>query len=70
MLTEMKMGISVQSIPENSKMIITDYAYRMKRIQEILDLVDIKGEVRVFKDRRLKYLTPSELAPKLQVLAN
>lgn len=69
MLTDMKLGISIQSIPDNGTMIITGYAYRMERIQEVLDLIDLPGKKKLFKYRTLEYLTPSELAPKLQVLA-
>ena len=69
-LTDMRLGISIQSIPEYGKMIITGYAYRMDRIQKVLDMVDLPGKIRVFRYRMLDFLTPSELAPKLQVLAN
>jgi len=68
-LTDMKLGISIQSMPNFGKMIITGYAYRMDKIQQMLDVIDIKGEQKIFKYRMLQYLTPSELAPKLEILA-
>lgn len=68
-LTDMKLGISITTIPEYGKMIITGYAYRMERIQEVLDMVDLQGRIKEFRHRMLNYLTPSQLAPKLETLA-
>ena len=68
-LTDMKLGISIQSVPEYGTLFITGYAYRMDKIQKVLDMVDLPGRIKEFRYRMLTYLTPSELAPKIQILA-
>ncbi|MBE0534900.1 MAG: hypothetical protein IH624_04460 [Phycisphaerae bacterium] len=69
MLTNMKLGITFNAIEETQTLIVTDYAYRMSRIEEILKLVDVKGKMRKYHSRKLEYLTPSEMASKVMAIA-
>ncbi|MBN1972866.1 MAG: hypothetical protein JW787_04460 [Sedimentisphaerales bacterium] len=66
-----KMGLSIQitAIPENKKLMITEYATRMPRIRALLDIVDRPGEPKQFRYRQLQYTYAQTLAPKIQSLA-
>ena len=72
MLISLNLGMSngFQEIPETGTLIVTDYAYRMGRIEEVLSIIDVPGEKKEYKFRTLKYLKPSEVVPKLQELAS
>lgn len=69
LLTNMKLGTAVTPIPDTSMLIVTEYAYRMGRIQELLEMIDKPGEPRRFKFRQLKYTMAKTLAPKVKTLA-
>lgn len=69
MLTNMKLGVTFNAVEETQTLIVTDYAYRMSRIEEVLKLVDVKGKTRKYHSRKLEYLTPSEMAAKVQAIA-
>lgn len=70
MLTRMKLGAQgFNSIAETGTLIVTDYAYRMDRIEQLLDMIDIAGEERKFYSRMLEYMIASKLAGKVEVLA-
>lgn len=69
MLTNMDLGLSFIPIEDTKTLIVTEYAYRIERIEKVLQMIDVKGEDRKFISRKLKYLLPSELAAKLQTLA-
>jgi type II secretory pathway component GspD/PulD (secretin) len=69
MLTNMKLGITFNAIEDTQTLIVTDYAYRMGRIEEILKLVDVKGKARRFISRKLEYVLPSEMATKVLAIA-
>ena len=69
MLDSMKLGLSVQDIPQMQSLIITGYASRMERISEVLKMVDKAGKERLFQFRNLKYTIATNLAPKIQTLA-
>ncbi|MBW8001078.1 MAG: hypothetical protein FVQ80_03545 [Planctomycetes bacterium] len=68
LLTSMKLGVSVSAMAETSTLIVTGYAYRMPRIEELLDMVD-KPSQRQFLFRQLKYTMAKTLAPKIKTLA-
>ncbi len=69
-LKKMKLGtIDITGIEETGTIIVTEYAYRMPRVEEILDLVDVPGEPKRFAYRQLMYTLASNLAPKVQTLA-
>ncbi len=73
LLDGMKLGLSPQhidtSISQAGKLIVTDYAYRMKRVEKLIEMIDKPGERRKFRFRRLKYTTATNLAPKIKTLA-
>ncbi|HUW20456.1 MAG TPA: secretin N-terminal domain-containing protein [Sedimentisphaerales bacterium] len=68
LLTNMKLGVSITPIPEAGTLIVTGYAYRMGRIEELLDLIDKPGEPKQFRFRPLKYTMAKTLAPKVKTL--
>jgi len=68
MLTNMKLGTSINEIAETGSLIITEYAFRMKRIEKLLNMIDVAGEEKIFKYRKLKYTMAEAMAPKLETL--
>jgi type II secretory pathway component GspD/PulD (secretin) len=69
LLVGMKLGASISPIPETSTLIVTEYAYRMARVEELLEMVDQPGAPRQFRFRQLKYTMAATLAPKIKALA-
>lgn len=68
LLSAMKLGAVVEPIG-NGTLTVTDYAYRMGRIEQLLDMIDKPGEPRRFRFRQLKYTMAKTLAQKVQTLA-
>ncbi|MDD5134776.1 MAG: secretin N-terminal domain-containing protein [Phycisphaerae bacterium] len=69
LLMSMKLGSSITPIPETGTLVITEYAFRIQRIEDLLTLVDVPGPPKEFKLRVLKYTLAESLVPKIQVLA-
>ena len=69
LLTGMRLTTSITVITETKTLIVTGYAYRMPRIQALLDMVDKPGEPKKFRFRQLQYTMAKTLAPKVQTLA-
>jgi type II secretory pathway component GspD/PulD (secretin) len=69
LLTNMRLGANISPIPETGTLIITEYAYRMARVEELLEMVDQPGAPKQFKFRQLKYTMAATLAPKIKTLA-
>jgi general secretion pathway protein D len=69
LLDAMKLAVDVRPIAETGTLIVTGYAYRMPRIERLLDLVDRPGKPRMFRFRQLQYTMSQALAPKIQTLA-
>lgn len=69
LLTGMKLGANVNPIPETGRLIVTGYAYRMKRIEELLEMVDKPGDPKEFRFRTLRYTMAPNLVSQLQTLA-
>jgi len=69
LLDGMKLVVDVRPIPETKTLIVTGFAYRMPRIEALLDLVDRPGEPKKFRFRQLNYTMAQTLAPKIQTLA-
>jgi len=67
LLEGMKLG-AVTEIATRGTIIVTGYAYRMKRVEQLLDVVDKPGRPKQFKFRQLKYTMASVLAPKIKAL--
>ena len=70
LLDSMKLGVNINtSISELGKLIVTGYAYRMSRIEQLLEMVDKPGELKKFRSRPLKYTMAKTLAAKVKTLA-
>jgi len=69
LLTAMKLGAHISEIADTGTLIVTAYAYRMARIEELLDMIDIPGKPKQFRFRQLKYTMAASLAPKVKKLA-
>ena len=69
MLEGMKLGV-VTEIAGRGTIIVTGYAYRMNRVEQLLDVVDKPGNPKQFKFRQLKYTMASTLAPKIKGLSS
>jgi type II secretory pathway component GspD/PulD (secretin) len=69
LLDQMKLGVNITSIPKSGTLIVTGYAYRMARIEELLDMIDKPGEAKQFRFRQLRYTMAQTLAPKIKTLA-
>ncbi|KPK24486.1 MAG: hypothetical protein AMJ70_01815, partial [Dehalococcoidia bacterium SG8_51_3] len=69
LLTGMKLGLSFSPIAELQILIISEYAYRMERIERLVELIDVPGEEKKFRFRTLEYTTASTLAAKVKTLA-
>ena len=70
LLRSMKLGTIINSIPETGTLIVTGYAYRMGRIEELLKMIDIPGKPHKFQFRQLQYTTATELVGKVKTLAD
>ena len=69
LLNSMKLGTTVSPIADTGSLIVTEYAYRMARIEELLEMIDKPGAPRRFKFRQLRYTMAKTLAPKVKALA-
>ena len=70
LLDGMKLGLNINtSASAMGKLIVTGYAYRMARIEELLRMIDKPGEPRQFRFRQLKYTMAKTLTPKIKTLA-
>jgi len=69
-LTRMKLTTSVTPIVETDTLIVTAFAYRMARIEQLLQMVDQPGKLKKFRFRQLKYTMAETLAPKIKTLAD
>jgi len=69
LLDGMRLVTEVRPIPETRTLIVTAFAYRMPRIEALLELVDKPGEPKKFRFRQLQYTMALTLTPKIQTLA-
>ncbi len=69
LLIAMKLGVSFSSIADMGTLIVSGYAYRMARIEELLEMVDKPGEQKKFRSRALEYTMAQTLATKVKTLA-
>lgn len=67
LLEGMKLG-AVTEIAARGTIIVTGYAYRMNRVEQLLEVIDKPGNPKQFKFRQLKYTMASVLAPKIKTL--
>lgn len=68
MLKTMNLGTNFTPLETNA-LIITDYAYRMDRIRQVLAMVDVPAAAKEYRFRTLKYIKPSDIVSKLKDLA-
>ncbi len=68
LLTSMQLGIKTTEISETGTLIVTGYAYRMTRIEELLEMLDQPGAPKEFRFRQLRYTMAKTLAPKIKTL--
>jgi type II secretory pathway component GspD/PulD (secretin) len=66
-LDGMKVG-AVTELPSTGTLIVTGYAFRMSRVEQLLDVIDKPGKPKQFKFRQLKYTMAKTLAPKIKEL--
>jgi len=70
LLDGMKLGVNINtSASAMGKLIVTGYAYRMARMEELLRMIDKPGEPKQFRFRPLKYTMAKTLTPKIKTLA-
>jgi general secretion pathway protein D len=69
LLTSMKLGQSISPIPATGTLIVTEYAYRMPRVESLLEMIDQPGKPKEFRFRQLKYTMAQTLASKVKNLA-
>jgi general secretion pathway protein D len=67
LLEGMKLG-AVTELQNMGTIIVTGYAYRMNRIEQLLEVVDKPGKPRQFKFRQLRYTMAKTMAPKIKGL--
>ncbi len=65
-LTDLANGLQV--VAETNTLIVTDYAYRMERIREALDMIDVAGDPKEFEYRQLEYMQAANLVETLKKL--
>jgi len=70
LLGRMKLGASIEEIPATKTLIVTEYAYRMPRIEELIKMVDQPGEPKKFRYRRLEYTLAQSLVDQVKDLAD
>lgn len=68
LLSQMKLGLQINDVPENGTLIVTGYAHRMSRIERLLNMIDRPGEKKEFRYRQLEYTTADKIAPKIETL--
>jgi len=66
-LDGMKLG-AVTELSGLGTLIVTGYAYRMNRVEEILEVIDKPGKPKEFRFRQLKFTLAKTLAPKVKEL--
>jgi len=70
-LTSMRLATpaAVTPIAETGTLVVTGYAYRMPRIEELLEIIDRPGEPKEFRFRQLKFTMAKTLASKVKTLS-
>lgn len=70
LLENMSLGVAVSPVEETRTLIVTCYAYRMARIERLLQMIDRPGRPKKVRFRQLEYITASMLAEKIRAIAN
>ncbi len=69
MLQSMKLGVAVSTSEETQLLLVTCYAHRMKRIEQLVNMLDRPGRLRECRFRSLQYTAAPALAGKVRTLA-
>jgi general secretion pathway protein D len=69
LLNDMKLGAHITAVPDAKKLIVTDYAYRMNRVEDLLGIIDKPGELKQFRYRQLRYTMAANLVSQVEALA-
>ncbi|MHC4187051.1 MAG: secretin N-terminal domain-containing protein, partial [Planctomycetota bacterium] len=70
LLERMKLGASIEEIPATDTVIVTEFAYRMPRIEELIKLIDKPGKPKKFRYRRLEFTLATSLVNQVKNLAD
>jgi type II secretory pathway component GspD/PulD (secretin) len=68
LLDSMKLSVAASPIEETGTLIVTCYAYRMERIERLLEMVDRPGRAKEFRFRQLRYTMAGTMAGKVETL--
>ena len=68
LLKGLNLGTDFDAVASTNTLIVTDYAYRMGQIQQVLEMVDVPGDAKEFKFRQLQYVQAADLVTKLKEL--
>lgn len=69
LLQSMRLSVGTVPVADRSILIVTAYAHRMERVEQLLQLVDRPGEPRKFQFRQLRYTMATTLTEKVKALA-
>ncbi|MBM4104347.1 MAG: hypothetical protein FJ263_09940, partial [Planctomycetes bacterium] len=69
LLRQLNLGTSIIPIAETNTLIITDYSYRMDKIEKVIQILDVPGVPKTYTYRSLQYMQAADLIPRLQKLA-
>ncbi|MHC4758413.1 MAG: secretin N-terminal domain-containing protein [Planctomycetota bacterium] len=69
LLERMKLGASIEQIPATKTLIVTEFAYRMPRIEKLIKMIDKPGKPKEFRYRRLEYTLATNLVTQVKNLA-
>jgi general secretion pathway protein D len=70
LLERMKLGASIEEIPATKTLIITEFAYRMPRIEEMIKMLDKPGKPKKFRYQRLEFTLATSLVNQVKNLAD
>jgi len=70
LLEQMKLSVAVSPIEETQTLVVTGYAHRMARIEQLLEMVDRPGKPKEFRFRQLKYALAGAIIGKIETLAS
>lgn len=68
LLDSMKLSVAASPIEETGTLIVTCYAYRMERIERLLEMVDRPGRAKEFRFRQLRYTMAGAMVGKVETL--
>ena len=68
LLKGLNLGADFDAVAATNTLIVTDYAYRMDQIRQVLEMVDVPGDAKEFKFRQLQYVQAADLVTKLKEL--